>query len=90
MDMKFGFLYVSLVEMISGKLYWTEKGKLGGADLNGEEIQDVITGLGGLIDLGLGVDSVGGMGVAAAPMLRTVVEQTQLLANYPNPFNLET
>ena len=79
-----------VVDRVGSKLYWTEKGKLRRADLNGEDIQDVITGLGELADLGLGIDSVGEMGVAAAPMIRTVVEQTQLLANYPNPFNPET
>ena len=79
------------VDGIGSKLYWTEKGKLRRADLNGENIEDIVTGLGELADLGLGIDSVGDMGVAAAPAaLRTVVEQTQLLANYPNPFNPET
>ena len=78
------------VDVVGGKVYWTEKGKLRRADLNGENIQDVVTGLGELTDLDLGIDSVGEMGVAAAPAIRRVVEQTQLLANYPNPFNPET
>ena len=79
------------VDGIGGKLYWMEEGKLRHADLNGENIQDVITGLGELADLSLEIDSAGEMGVAAAPAaIRTVVEQTQLLANYPNPFNPET
>ena len=64
------------VDGIGGKLYWTEKGKLRRADLNGENIQDVITGLGELADLGLGIDSVGEISVAAAPTaIRTVIEQ---------------
>ena len=79
-----------VVDRIGGKLYWTEQGKLRRADLNGENIQDVVTGLGKLADIGLGIDSAGERGVAAAPVLRKVVEQTQLLANYPNPFNPET
>ena len=79
-----------VVDVIDGKLYWTEQGKLRRADLNGENIQDVVTGLGQLTDIGLGIDSRGEMGVAAAPMITQVVEQTQLLANYPNPFNPET
>ena len=79
-----------VVDRVGGKLYWTEKGKLRRADLNGENIEDVITGLGELADLGLGIDSAGELGVAAAPAITTVVEQTQLLANYPNPFNPET
>ena len=79
-----------VVDRVGGKLYWTEKRKLRRADLNGENIQEVITGLGELADLDLGIDSMGEMGVAAAPAITTVVEQTQLLANYPNPFNPET
>ncbi len=80
-----------VVDRVGGKLYWAEKEKLRRVDLNGENIEDVITGLGELADLGLGIDSVGEMGVAAAPAaITTVVEQTQLLANYPNPFNPET
>ena len=78
------------VDVVGGKVYWTEQGKLRRADLNGENIQDVVTGLGELTDLGLGIDSVGEMDVAAAPMITPVVEQTQLLPNYPNPFNPET
>ena len=80
-----------VVDRVGGKLYWAEKEKLRRADLNGENIEDVITGLGELADLGLGIDSVGEISVAAAPAaITTVVEQTQLLANYPNPFNPET
>ena len=79
-----------VVDRVGGKVYWTEKGKLRRADLNGENIQDVVTGLGELTDIGLGIDSVGEMDVAAAPAITTTVEQTQLLANYPNPFNPET
>ena len=79
-----------VVDRVGGKLYWTEQGVLRRADLNGENIEDVITGLGELADLGLGVDSAGEIGVAAAPAITTVVEQTQLLPNYPNPFNPET
>ena len=78
------------VDVVGDKVYWTEKGKLRRADLNGENIQDVVTGLGELADLGLGIDSTGEMGIAAAPAITTVVEQAQLLANYPNPFNPET
>ncbi|MDE0012806.1 MAG: putative glycoside hydrolase [Candidatus Poribacteria bacterium] len=78
------------VDVIGGKVYWTEKGKLRRADLDGGNIQDVVTGLGELTDIVLGIDAVGQTGVAAAPATQTVVEQTSLLANYPNPFNPET
>ena len=76
--------------MVGGKVYWTEQGKLRRADLDGGNIQDVVTGLGELIDIVLGIDAAGQTGVAAAPAMQTVVEQTSLLANYPNPFNPET
>ena len=77
------------VDMIDGKLYWTEKGKLRRADFNGENIQDVVTGLGELADLAMGIQAVP-MDVAAAPGTQAVPQQTRLLANYPNPFNPET
>ena len=79
-----------VVDMIGSKVYWTEQGKLRRADLDGGNIQNVVTGLGKLTDLVLGINVVGQTGVAAAPMTQTVVEQTSLLANYPNPFNPET
>ena len=78
-----------VVDMIDSKLYWTEQEKLRRADLNGENIQDVVTGLGELTDLALGIQAVP-MDVAAAPRTQAVPQQTQLLANYPNPFNPET
>ena len=77
------------VDVVGGKVYWTEKGKLRRADLNGENIQDVVTGLGELTDLALGIQAVP-IDIAAAPGTQTVPQQTQLLANYPNPFNPET
>ena len=79
-----------VVDMVANKLYWTEEGKLRRVDLDGGNIQDVVIGLGELTDLTLGIDSAGQTGIAAAPMTQTVVEQTSLLANYPNPFNPET
>jgi len=79
-----------VVDVIGGKFYWTEWGKLRRADLDGGNVEDVVTGLGELTDLVLGINAAGQIGVAAAPMTQTVVEQTSLLANYPNPFNPET
>ena len=79
------------VDVIGGKVYWTEKGKLRRANFDGGNIQDVVIGLGELTDIALGIDSTGHTGVAAAPATEmTVAEQTRLLANYPNPFNPET
>ena len=78
-----------VVDVVGGKVYWTEQGKLRRADLDDANIQDVVIGLGELTDLALGITAKQ-TGVAAAPMTQTVVEQTSLLANYPNPFNPET
>ena len=77
------------VDVIDGKVYWTEQGKLRRAELDGENVQDVVTGLGEVTDIALGIQP-GSMDVAAAPMTQAVPEQTRLLANYPNPFNPET
>ena len=77
------------VDMVGGKVYWTEQGKLRRAELDGENVQDVVTGLGELTDIAIGIQT-GAMDVAAAPMTQAVPEQTRLLANYPNPFNPET
>ncbi|MDE0014275.1 MAG: leucine-rich repeat domain-containing protein [Candidatus Poribacteria bacterium] len=78
-----------IVDVTGGKVYWTEKGKLRRAGLDGGNIQDVVIGLGELTDIALGIQT-GPMDVAAAPATQTVVEQTSLLTNYPNPFNPET
>ena len=77
------------IDVIDGKVYWTEQGKLRRAELDGENVQDVVTGLGEVTDIALGIQP-GSMDVAAAPMTQAVPEQTRLLANYPNPFNPET
>ena len=77
------------VDMMAGKLYWTEIGGIRCANFNGENIQNVIAGLGAAnIALGTLLDSV-----AAAPMINTTAahpDTTALLPNYPNPFNPET
>ena len=78
------------VDTTSRKLYWTDsQGKIRRANLNGKNIQNVVTGLGqpsGII-LGIASDPIT---VAAAPVAVGFPDETELLANYPNPFNPET
>ena len=78
------------VDAVNGKLYWTEEGSIRGADLNGENIQDVVAGSGTPASIVLGVAPVR-PAIPAAPAVLTVLPKaTGLLPNYPNPFNPET
>ena len=77
------------VDVRVGKLYWTEIGSISCANLNGENVENIITDLGtpANIVLGTSLDSI-----VAAPMNTRPAppNTTDLLANYPNPFNPET
>ena len=81
------------VDTTGGKLYWTDAaGKIQRANLNGGNIQNVVTGLHTLGDIVLGIPistNPAAPGIAALVTHQLPVE-TQLLANYPNPFNPET
>ena len=78
------------VDIAGGKLYWTEAGRILRADLNGENIEDVVTGLGTPASIVLSIVPAEPV-IAAAPAVLTVLpEATGLLPNYPNPFNPET
>ncbi len=76
------------VDVSGRKIYWTEQGSIRRADLNGENIEDVVTSLGTPIGIVLGTVP------ADAPAAPTIVgippTTTVLLSNYPNPFNPET
>ena len=76
------------VDVAGRKIYWAEQSSIRRADLNGENIEDVVT------DLGAPTGIVLGTLPAAAPAAPAIVERppdaTVLLANYPNPFNPET
>ena len=81
------------VDTIGGKLYWTTAdGKIQRANLNGGNIQEVVTGLRAPGDIVLGIPTRTN---PAAPGITALVThqlpvETRLLANYPNPFNPET
>ena len=80
------------VDSVGNMLYWTNaQGKIQRLNLKNSKVQIVVTGLDTLGDFALGIAPVK---AAAAPRsalsASTNPEATQLLANYPNPFNPET
>ena len=76
------------VDVAGRKIYWTEQGNIRRADLNGENIEDVVTGLGAPAGIVLG--TVPTVSPAAPGIVELPPDATVLLANYPNPFNPET
>lgn len=78
------------VDMAWGKLYWTETNSIKCGDLSGENVQEVVAGLGTPTSIALSIIPVE-RAIAAAPAQPTVLPTTTgLLPNYPNPFNPET
>lgn len=73
------------------KVYWTDaRGRIQRANLNGKNIQTVVTGLSRPIDIVIRTMPAD-KGTAAPPLTLTIPSvETQLGANYPNPFNPET
>ena len=77
------------VDAAGGKIYWTARGKIQRANLNGSNVQNVVTGLGAPADIALNVPAP--RNAAAAPSAAPMSPNTTALhANYPNPFNPET
>ena len=76
------------VDTAGRKLYWIENGRIRRANLNGKNIQDIVTRIGTPAGVALGLMSTDG--ATAAPATMAAPEQTLLLSNYPNPFNPET
>lgn len=75
------------VDEAGKKLYWTDThGRIRRANLDGTDIEDVITGL---IEPGHLIFGIPVTEVPAAPEIFRP-PATRLLANYPNPFNPET
>ena len=79
-----------VVDVPGNQLYWTDTGGIRRANLNGENIQKVVTNLGAPADIVLGT-ALTNAAIAAAPAASVgLPDETLLQANYPNPFNPET
>ena len=78
------------VEAVSRKLYWTEKGSISRANLNGKNIENIVTGLNSPANIALSIMSTNPAIAAAPAMLQGLPDATRLYPNYPNPFNPET
>ena len=78
------------VDAISRKLYWTEKGGISRANLNGKHIENIVTGLDAPTNIALGIIPTDPALAAAPATVRVIPDETTLRANYPNPFNPET
>ena len=76
------------VDVAGRKIYWTAQNSIRRADLNGENIEDVVTG--GGAPTGLVIGSMPPVAPAAPATVGIPPETTVLLVNYPNPFNPET
>ncbi len=81
------------VDTTGGKLYWTNAdGEIQRANLNGGNIQNVVTRLSapGHIVLGIPTSTNPAAPGNTALVTHQLPMETRLLANYPNPFNPET
>ena len=78
------------VDAINGKVYWTEKGGISRANLNGKNIENIVTGLDAPANIALGVIPTDAAIAAAPSTVMGIPGETDLYANYPNPFNPET
>ena len=76
------------VDRVGRKIYWTERGRIRRANLDGRNHQDVVTGLGTPISIALGVAA--GSTPSAPAAAAVAPNATVLHPNYPNPFNPET
>ena len=79
-----------VVNVAGGKLYWIEQDSIKRANLNGDNIQNVVTGLGAPANLVLGTAPVDAIVQAAPAAVIALPNETRLHSNYPNPFNPET
>jgi sugar lactone lactonase YvrE len=78
------------VDAESRKLYWTEKGSIRRANLNGKNIKNIVTGLDAPANLTLGILPVNETIASAPATVILAPDETVLHPNYPNPFNPET
>ena len=85
------------IDSVGKKLYWTDsRGRIRRANLNGSRIQNVVTGLATPTHLVLNVlafENPAAPNSTSLALLQSPAaapEETDLLTNYPNPFNPET
>ena len=78
------------VDAVNRKLYWTEKGSIRRANLNGKNIENIVSGLNSPANIALSLMSAHAAIAAAPIMLQGHPDETRLYSNYPNPFNPET
>ena len=78
------------VDAVSRKLYWTEKGSISRANLNGKNIENIVTGVNSPANIALSIMSTNPAIAAAPAVLQGLPDETRLYPNYPNPFNPET
>ena len=77
------------VDAAAGRIYWTARGKIQRANLDGTNVQDVVRGVS--VPVGIALNVSAGRNAAAAPSAAAMAPNaTALHANYPNPFNPET
>ena len=78
------------LDIANSKIYWTEQNSIRRANLNGKNIQNVVTGLRSPASFVLSIPAVGAPARAAPATVVSVPDETDLYPNYPNPFNPET
>ena len=83
-----------VLDAVGGKVYWTEAGSVYRANLNGENIQTVVTGLDTPSDIVLQISTNMSPAAPRNALLKSgeapIPDESRLFANYPNPFNPET
>ena len=82
------------LDVVGGKLYWVEVDNIRCANLNGENIQTVVTALSTPADIALSIsmdmNSAAPANASPTSYQTPVPDENSLLVNYPNPFNPET
>ena len=76
------------VDAVGRNVYWTKQDSIWRADLNGKNIEIVVTGFG--TPTGIVIGTLPAVAPAAPALVDLPPEATVLLVNYPNPFNPET
>ena len=78
------------VDAAGGKIYWTVRGKIQRANINGRNVEDVVTGLATPVGIALNAPAARTEAASAPAAAAMAPNATALHANYPNPFNPET